>query len=152
MLRHTVVKYENNVILHRLSIFRTSFIQEFTSRGYPTKCNHVSLPVYAITKTLHVNSFVPHEYSPYIQNDSNEGHCIACFLGGIMSYLYCMCWFACVQCVEHELIIWFAWRVSYKRKELLTLRDHLSWLPILWCGLGCSSFTFVLFHYMSLLF
>jgi hypothetical protein len=46
-------------------------IQEFTSRGYPTKCNHVSLPVYAITKTLHVNSFVPHEYSPYIQNDSN---------------------------------------------------------------------------------
>jgi len=45
MLRNTLVKYENNVIVHRLSIFRTSFIQELTLRGHPTKCNHISLPV-----------------------------------------------------------------------------------------------------------
>ena len=37
--------------------------------------------------------------------------------------------------------------VSYKKQELLTLREHLSSLPICGCGPCCSSFQFFVLSY-----
>ena len=46
------------------------------------------------------------------------------FIEGLMSFLCYLCLLAYsgVQCI---LIIWVTWQVSYKRQELLTLREHL---------------------------
>jgi hypothetical protein len=49
MSSHIRVKYDNNVVLHRLPIYHISFTQHLTLRrvfqGHPTKCTQVSLPV-----------------------------------------------------------------------------------------------------------
>ena len=48
------------------------------------------------------------------------------FVGGFMSYVCFFFVFACVySVVKHVLNIWVTWRVSYKRKNMLTIRKHL---------------------------
>ena len=39
--------------------------------------------------------------------------------------------------------------MSYKKQELLTLREYLSSFPEFWRGPCCSSFNFVLSYYVS---
>jgi hypothetical protein len=49
---------------------------------------------------------------------------------GFISYLYNLCLFA-YSGVKHVLNISIAWRESYKRQELPTLRVHTGSLPVL---------------------
>jgi len=49
--------------------------------------------------------------------------------GGLMCYLYCLCLFAYSD-VKYVLAIRVTLRVSYKRQELLTLREHLGSPPV----------------------
>ena len=64
------------------------------------------------------------------------------FIEGLMSFLCYLCLLAYsgVQCI---LIIWVTWQVSYKRQELLTLREHPSSPPVFWWDLCCSFFSFL---------
>ena len=51
-----------------------------------------------------------------------------------MSYLCYLCLLRSVVSNAYWLYIWVTWRVSYKRQELLTLREHLSSPPVFWWG------------------
>ena len=50
--------------------------------------------------------------------------------GGLMSYLYYLC-FSVYTGFQHVLTIWVTWWASYKRQKLLTLRDHMGSPPVL---------------------
>ena len=66
MLSHTRVKYENNVVLHRLSILRIYFTQWLTlTHKFHFSTNKLTIT----TKKLHVKWSVTHESNLYIQND-----------------------------------------------------------------------------------
>jgi hypothetical protein len=54
-------------------------------------------------------------------------------LGGLMSYLCYLCLFAYSE-IKHVLYIRVTWRVSYKRQELLTLRELLCSPSVFWWG------------------
>jgi hypothetical protein len=54
-------------------------------------------------------------------------------LGGLMSYLCYLCLLAYSE-IKHVLYIWVTWRVSYKRQELLTLRELLCSPSVFWWG------------------
>ena len=77
------------------------------------------------------------------------------FVGGLMSYLRYLYLFA-YSFIKHVLTIWVTSRVSYKRQELLILREHHSSHPVfdginvahlfnfLCCVLFCVAFVLVL--------
>jgi len=72
-----------------------------------------------------------------------------------MSYLRYWCLLA-YSSVQHILTVWVTWSLSYKRQELLTIRENLGsptvyggsvlhiFLSFLCCGFSCLCLSFVL--------
>jgi hypothetical protein len=80
------------------------------------------------------------------------------FVGVLISYLCYLCLLANGS-VKHIMSLWVTWQVSYKRQELLTLREHLGSSPVfsevsvfillVLCVALCCVFCFVCLHPVS---
>jgi hypothetical protein len=90
---------------------------------------------------------------------THDGHCVICCVDTkhySNKATLLLCWshhyknytfyvdvyffYHCQYFYQTWLYIWITRRVSYKKHELLTLREHLSWLPVFLWGPCCSSF------------